>query len=150
MESGSRLLEKGLNEGAAKLRAALWLEERTGIPLNGSSDTTRAALASSLRLAGSALLAGHGTLPKPAGTARSSDLCNVLVQELDSRCRRCRADRGGRVPARHEVTSILENPVGRRALTRLMINDETLRDHPELRPASVPTLHPTDTAPGSI
>ena len=37
MESGSRQLQKGLNEGAAKLRAALWLEERTGIPLTGSS-----------------------------------------------------------------------------------------------------------------
>ena len=40
MESGSLRLEKGLNEGAAKLRAALWLEERTGIPLTGSSGTT--------------------------------------------------------------------------------------------------------------
>ena len=48
MESGSRQLQKGLNEGAAKLRAALWLEERTGIPLTGTSDTTRAALASNL------------------------------------------------------------------------------------------------------
>ena len=44
MESGSRQLQKGLNEGAAKLRAVLWLEEQTGIPLTGSSDTTRAAL----------------------------------------------------------------------------------------------------------
>ncbi len=41
MEAGSRRLEKGLNEGAAKLRAALWLEERIGMPLSGSPDTTR-------------------------------------------------------------------------------------------------------------
>ena len=67
MESGSRQLQKGLNEGAAKLRAVLWLEERTGIPLTGSSDTTRAVLASSLRQAWGALLAEHGTVAQTGG-----------------------------------------------------------------------------------
>ena len=133
MESGSRRLEKGLNEGAGKLRAVLWLEERTGIPLTGSPDTTRGALASSLRQAWEALLAGHGKSPKPEGTAPSNDPRNVLVDELTRA-----ADGAGRIAvgasqARREVSSILENPVGRRALNRLMINEETVRDHPELR-----------------
>jgi RND superfamily putative drug exporter len=35
--------------------------------------------------------------------------------------------------ARHEVSSILDDPVGRRALDRLMLDDETVRDHPELQ-----------------
>ena len=39
----------------------------------------------------------------------------------------------GAEQARHEVSSMLKNPVGRRALNRLMITDETIRDHPELR-----------------
>ena len=65
--------------------------------------------------------------------ARSSDPRNVLVHELTRA-----ADGAGRIAvgaaqARHEVSSILENPVGRRALNRLMINEETVRDHPELR-----------------
>ena len=133
MESGSRQLQKGLNEGAAKLRAALWLEERTGIPLTGSSDTTRAALASNLRQAWGGLLAERGTSPRPEGVVRSNDPRNVLLHELTRA-----ADGAGRIAvgaaqARHEVSSILENPVGRRALDRLMITPETVRDHPELR-----------------
>ena len=49
-----------------------------------------------------------------------------------------RADSAGRIAdgaaqVRDEVSSILENPVGRRALNRLMITQETVRDHPELR-----------------
>jgi RND superfamily putative drug exporter len=133
MESGSRLLEKGLNEGAAKLRAALWLEERIGIPLNGSSDTAKAALASTLSLARNALLPGRGRSPKPGGTAPSSDPRNVLIHELTRAADGAGAIAVGASRARHEVTSILDNPVGRRALTKLMINDDTLRDHPELR-----------------
>ena len=71
-----------MNEGAAKLRAALWLEERTGIPLTGSSDTTRAALASNLKRAWGALLAERGTSPRPEGMVRSNDPRNVLLHEL--------------------------------------------------------------------
>ncbi len=133
MEAGSRRFERGLNEGAAKLRAALWLEERIGMPLTGSPGTTRGALGSNLRQAWGALLAGHETSPKPEGMARSSNPRNVLVHELTRA-----ADGAGRIAvgaaqARHEIWSILENPVGRRALNRLMINEETFRDHPELR-----------------
>ncbi len=133
MESGSRRLEKELNEGAARIRAVLWLEERTGIPLTGPSDTTRGALASTLRQAWRAALTGRGTMPKPVSIAPSNDPRNVLVDELTRA-----ADGAGRIAAgagqaRHEVSSILENSVGRRALNQLMINEETIREHPELR-----------------
>src|SRR5262249_25417703 len=36
LSDGAGLLHKGLAEGAAKLRAALWLEEKTGIALSGA------------------------------------------------------------------------------------------------------------------
>ncbi len=39
---------------------------------------------------------------------------------------------GGAVRAEREVTAILNDPVGRRALDRLLINDETVHDHPDL------------------
>ncbi len=142
MESGSRQLQKGLNEGAAKLRAALWLEEQTGIPLTGTSDTTRAALASNLGKAWVALLAEHSTSPRPGTVVRSDDPRNVLLHELTRA-----ADGAGRIAvgaaqARHEVSSILEDPVGRRALNRLMITPETVRDHPELRQSFAAYISP--------
>ena len=64
---------------------------------------------------------------------RPNDPRNVLLHELTRA-----ADGAGRIAvgaaqARHEVSSILEDPVGRRALNRLMITPETVRDHPELR-----------------
>ena len=75
----------------------------------------------------------RGTSPRPEGVVRSNDPRNVLLHELTRA-----ADGAGRIAvgaaqARHEVSSILENPVGRRALNRLMITPETVRDHPELR-----------------
>ena len=36
LAEGAGQLQKGLNEGAAKLRAALWLEKKTGLHLTGS------------------------------------------------------------------------------------------------------------------
>ena len=79
------------------------------------------------------MLADRGTSPSPEGVVRTNDLRNLLLDELTRA-----ADGAGRIAigaaqARHEVSSILENPVGRRALNRLMITDETIRDHPDLR-----------------
>ncbi len=42
LSEGARLLNKGLIEGAAKLRAAVWLEQKTGLNLTGS--VSRAAV----------------------------------------------------------------------------------------------------------
>ncbi len=133
IESGSHRLQKGLNEGAARLRALLWLEKQTGIPLNGSSDTTRAALASSLRRAWGAMQAGGWRSPEPEGVAPSNDPRNLLVDELTRAADGAGRIASGAAQAQHEVSSILANPVGRRALNRLMIDEETIRDHPELR-----------------
>ena len=133
MESGSRQLEKGLNEGAAKLRAAMWLEEQTGIPMTGSPAATGAALASNLRYAWGGPRAEPATSPKPEGVVRPDDPRNVLLQDLTRAAQGAGQIAVGAAQARHEVSSILENPVGRRALDRLMITPETVRDYPELR-----------------
>jgi putative drug exporter of the RND superfamily len=132
IESGARTLQKGLNEGAAKLRAALWLEEQTGIPMTGSSDTTRAALATKLRYA-------WGTLPGPDAISTKSETAGppddsrkVLIHELSRAASGAEQIALGAARARHEVTSMLDNPVGRRALDRLLITPETVRDHPAL------------------
>ncbi len=132
MESGSRQLQQGLNEGAAKLRAALWLEERTGIPLTGSSDNTRAALTANLRQAWHARPAGHPS-PTTEDAVRPTDPRTVLLLELSRAADGAGQIAAGAAQARHQVSSILEDPVGRGALNRLLINRETVHDHPELR-----------------
>ena len=133
LESGSSQLAKGLNEGAAKLRAAIWLEDRTGIPITGSFEAMREVLASNLRQARGGPRAKTGTSPSPERMARPNDPRSLLLRRLT-----LAADGAGQIAvgaalARHEVSSILENPVGRQALDRLMITPETVRDHPELR-----------------
>ena len=37
LADGAEQLSKGLTEGAAKLRAAIWLEEKTGLTLTGKA-----------------------------------------------------------------------------------------------------------------
>ena len=82
MEAGSRELQKGLNEGAAKLRTALWFERRTGIPLTGSSEQTRQAIASNLRQAWASLRAEPAVPPRSDESVQPDDPRNVLVREL--------------------------------------------------------------------
>jgi putative drug exporter of the RND superfamily len=133
MESGSRQLEKGLNEGAAKLRAAIWLEDRTGIPMTRSIEATRKALASNLRQARDGPRAKPGTSPSPERMARLNDPRSLLLDKLTLAADGAGQIAAGAALARHEVSSILENPVGRQALDRLMITPEMVQDHPELR-----------------
>ena len=135
MESGSRQLQKGLNEGAAKLRAVLWLEEQTGIPMTGSSRTTRggARVESEAGVGCPARAERAARRPDRRSVARSNDPRNLLLDELTRAADGAGQIASGAAQARHEVSSILENPVGRQALNRLMITPETVRDHPELR-----------------
>ena len=134
MESGSRQLREGLERGGGQT-------PRGAVARRADRDTAdrivghdpQAALASNLRQAWGALLAGRGTSPRPEGMARSNDPRNVLLHELTRAADGAGQIAVGAAQARHEVSSILENPVGRRALNRLMITPETVRDHPELR-----------------
>jgi putative drug exporter of the RND superfamily len=126
-------IDARLNEGAAKLRAAVWLEERTGIPLTGSSATTSAAVAAGLLQAWGSATTARASSPRPEGESGLNDPRHLLINELTGGALGAGRIAEGAALARHEVASMLENPVGRRALNRLMITDETICRHPELR-----------------
>jgi RND superfamily putative drug exporter len=132
IEQGSRQLEDGLIAGAAKLRAALWLEERTGLPLTTTANTARPTPNPNLTQLWGGLLAGRGKSPEPTGVVRSNESARKLLQELGRAADAAGQIATGAARARREVLSILENPVGKEALDRLMITPDTVRDHPEL------------------
>lgn len=106
--TGSARLESGLNDGAAKLRAALLVEKATGL-----------------------------NLTRPVGSVGAKDESGNpavrLAQELTEAADGAGQIAGGASRAGRELTSILTDPVGKEALDRLLVNASTLRDHPELR-----------------
>ncbi len=182
LAEGAVKLQKGLTEGAARLRAAIWLETKTGFRLTGkaadhampkSDDSvaranTGEALASGIKQA-SAVLQWTNGLPAPwslpvlnnafagfgseapmqtrgpalaknnAGNPAETGKPNperpqeVLLRELTRAADGAAQIAEGAGRANHEVTSILNDPVGRRALDHLLINDQTVHDNPELK-----------------
>jgi RND superfamily putative drug exporter len=181
LAQGAGQLHKGLTEGAAKLRAAIWLEEKTGWTLTGkpaeqlapkSDDAlhrahARDTLASSLKQASAVLQwtpgvpatwnlhalnsafeamgtesgSRAGTSP-PAkdqpGLAQETAKPKVekpqevLLRELTRAAAGAAQIADGALRANHEVAAILNDPLGRRALDRLLINEQTVHDNPEL------------------
>jgi RND superfamily putative drug exporter len=192
LSDGAGLLQKGLTEGAAKLRAAIWLEETTGLTLTGKpvaatgpkSDPAvnhahaRESLASSLKQASAVLQwspgtpatwslsalsqafdsvkdgkKGTGTLASATGPQRrqatsSPSLATptgsvaakpavekpqeTLLRELTRAAQGAAQLADGALRANREVAAILNDPVGRRALDRLLIDERTVHDNPEL------------------
>ena len=151
IEDGAGQLRKGLTEGAAKLRAALWLEQKTGLPLTGgspgetsSADTperSRRGLAGGLKQTSIALL-GTGVSstvkrgtggPSATPTDRPETPPQAMLRELTRAAEGAGRIAEGAGRARREVRTILADPVGRKALDRLLIDEETIRTHPELR-----------------
>jgi RND superfamily putative drug exporter len=135
-----------------KLRAANWLEQKTGLHLTGpapapgaaspADPAAREALTSGLRRASLALLGtGLSTTEKaPAPQPRTEtpvpgkpeDPREVMLRELTRAAEGAGQIAEGAKAARHEVSTVLDDPVGRRALDRLLINAETVEAHPEL------------------
>jgi RND superfamily putative drug exporter len=212
LAGGAEQLSKGLTEGAAKLRAAIWLEEATGLPLTAKpaegppprSDPAVAraqlqsrgnALASGLKQASAVLQWSQGVpaawnlpalssafeamsqqptpqskvqsaavakpapssktggaQPAPAMPAARGPLVRaqepdktkgadkpkvespqeVLLRELTRAAEGASQIAEGAGRAHREVTGILNDPVGRRALDRLLIDEQTVHEHPEL------------------
>jgi RND superfamily putative drug exporter len=163
---GANHLRQGLTEGVAKLRAALWLERKTGLaitPTPGVSkekekEAAREALSTGLTSAASAIFgtARPGLLPaleslpgapakpaepkkpKPAepaakGGAQPADPHETMVAQLHEAAEGAALIADGVRRAGREITTILNDPVGRRALSQLLINEETVREHPELK-----------------
>ncbi|MGP0066356.1 MAG: MMPL family transporter [Isosphaeraceae bacterium] len=199
LAGGAEQLSKGLTEGAAKLRAAIWLEETTGLPLTAKPaegppsrpepamtqsqlQSRGQALASGLKKASAVLQWSQGVptawnLPalssaiesmsqqaapasktkgaavaKPAPTtkpdgaksapsiaeaigadkSRPESPQEVLLRELTRAAEGASQIAEGAGRAHREVTQILNDPVGRHALDRLLIDEKTVHEHPEL------------------
>jgi RND superfamily putative drug exporter len=207
LQAGAQQLSKGLTEGAAKLRAAIWLEEATGLPITGKpldSPAPRAdasvpraqasgeALATGLSRASAVMQLSQGmptalNLPalsrafdalsqqvkarapdKPAVPSKPSQPApkeepkpapamidpktlptggagpkateapkiegpqEVLLRELTRAAEGAAQIADGAGRARREVSEILDDPVGRRALDRLLVDEQTVHEHPEL------------------
>ena len=67
--------------------------------------------------------------PEPG---KAEDPREVMLRELTRAAEGAGQIAEGAERARHEVASILRDPVGRRALDHLLINAETVQEHPEL------------------
>jgi RND superfamily putative drug exporter len=181
LADGAGELRKGLTAGAAKLRAAIWLEEKTGFNFTAKTadrgapktddEVTRAhsreAMAASLKQASaifhwsrgipatwnlpalnqafesavdtgrpptqsSANSTTRGGRAEETGAPKADKPQDVLLRELTRAAAGAAEIADGAVRANREVTAILSDPVGRRALDHLLINEQTVQDNPEL------------------
>ncbi len=150
IEAGADQLRKGLEDGLEKLRAARWLLTRSGIrlpkagepvdPNSPEARATRAAFSNGFKEAGSFLLGGNriqtprpAENPKPPEAPRSApEKPDEMVEQLARAVDGAGKLADGVRRASREISAILDDPVGRRSLDRLLITPETVRDHPEL------------------
>lgn len=164
MISGANQLREGLTEGAAKLQTAILLEEMTGIPLTGNpppqTTSTRDALVSGLVKATGSLFgsqpnpspapgaeptrtspattdsAAAGETPKPpAAETKTQTPQEKMLRELTRAAEGAGQIATGAERARDEIEVILRNDVGRKALDRLLITPENVKENAELQRA---------------
>ena len=146
IEAGAGQLRDRLDEGLAKIQAAKWLGEKTGLRLFNQgppppadvAKAARDAVASRLMQATSSLLNPNPLaqiLPgeKPKDEPDKPSTPDVVTDQLAKAVAGAGQISDGIHLASHEIRAILEDPVGRRALDRLLITPETIRDHPELK-----------------
>ena len=159
--AGAKELQDGLNLGAARIRVASRVGELTGqdvlgtgnapAPPSGDQEAAKPAEAatadaqkpqadpvmSGLRRATTAMLgqfpgaetvASIAQAPPAEATGPVAELLRELTRAADGAGQI--ADGAGQ--ARREIANILEDPVGRRALDRLLINEQTIEENPEI------------------
>lgn len=151
MAEGARRLHDGLIEGGARLRTALQLRDLTGIDLTGSPRESSESLLRGLAQASGAML-GLGRPPSPPpsqapetqpGSQESPrDARLVMLEQLTQAADGAEQIAQGARRAQQVVTEILSDPVGQRALDRLLITRETVREHPELSRSFAAYLSP--------
>jgi RND superfamily putative drug exporter len=146
IEAGADQLRDGLEDGLTKLRAARWLLNKSGLqlpqagepagPNSEEAKANRQALANGFEKAGQ-LLFGGSKAPDPQPEARPKpppvlEKPDATVEQLTRAAAGASQIADGIRRASKEISTILNDPVGRRSLDRLLINAETIRDHPEL------------------
>ena len=148
IEAGADQLREGLEDGLAKLKAARWIVNKTGLqapksgePIDPNSDEAKAnreAIANGFRRAGSFLLGGNRESKGPSPVAATPS--TPVIEKPDPTVEQLVRAAGGALQiadgirrASKQISTILADPVGRRSLDRLMVDPETVREHPELR-----------------
>ena len=150
IETGAETLRDGLIDGVTRLRLAMNIQRYTGIDLTGAPDEVRGSLASGFGRAAGFLTGGEPAppappepMPAPKSTAGQTateegspkDPRELLIAEIERA-----ADGAGQIAegasrAHDEIENVLESPVGRHALDRLLITRETIRENDDLRRA---------------
>lgn len=120
LNTGATELEKGLVEGGAKIRLARAIERNAGLNLLGNLGMKPKA--------GPA--APRNNLP-PA----SADPTEAMLKDLTRAADGARQIVEGSGLAERELKTIIESPVGRRALDRLLITPENIKAEPRLQEA---------------
>ena len=132
---GAGKLRDGLNQGAAKLRTAIQLQELTGLPLAGpmtpADKEARDAVTHGLRQSTAALL-GLGGRPAKEPAKGADNPRELLIREITRAAEGAGRISDGARRAHEELSAILADPVGRRALDRLLVTPSTIRDNPAL------------------
>lgn len=134
LADGACQLQTELTKGAAKLKGALLLEQITGLSLVGRPSATSnagsrvAAAVAPASLRSSASQSHHHTGDGETAEKPQEALLRKLTQAEEA----VSLIAGGANRAGKELNTILTDPVGRRALDHLLINSETVHDHPEL------------------
>jgi RND superfamily putative drug exporter len=158
IEAGADQLRDGLEDGLNKLKAARWLLNRSGVqlpkpgePAGANSDEAKAnrqALATGFEKAGEMLFGGGRAAPSANPTPKPAP--SPIIEKPDATVEQLTkaADGASRIAdgirrASHELTTILDDPVGRRSLDKLLITPETIKDHPEIN-ASLDTYVTAD------
>ena len=146
IETGADQLRDGLEDGLTKLKAARWLLNKSGIqiprtgeppgPNSAEAKANREALAKGFEKAGALLLGGR---PESAPREEPKPPPSPILEKPDATIEQLtRAASGasqiadGIRRASAEISTILADPVGRRSLDKLLINKETIKDHPEI------------------
>jgi RND superfamily putative drug exporter len=151
IEAGADQLRGGLEEGLSKLKTARWLLNRTGLqapkpgePVDPNSDEAKAnreALANGFKRAGTFLFGGDRALTAPAPPIEKpptpqtpvAEKPDPTIEQLSRAADGASKIADGIRKASHQISTILADPVGRRSLDRLLVDPETIREHPELR-----------------
>jgi RND superfamily putative drug exporter len=140
LSEGAEALENGLIQGGAKLRTAMMLEDLTGLSLTGTGKPARLPpsdpLASGLKQATSSLFGVRRSAPPPAREPSDPPPApgpqDVMLRDLAQAAQGARQIAEGARRAQSEVTAILSDPVGRRALDKLLITPRNREENPEL------------------
>jgi putative drug exporter of the RND superfamily len=151
MAEGAVQLREGLNQGAAKLQAAMQLERITGLDLTGppmTDEKARESVAAGLKQASSAIFGIKKADPKPAPAAgkKPDDPRTQMLRDLKTAAEGAGQIADGAARAHKELAAILSDKVGQHALDRLLITPRDIAAHPELLKSFAAYLSPDNHA----